>query len=241
MPNYVQNILRLEGKENRIKDLLEAVKDEKTAFDFNKLLPMPEDLAIECSSVQDLSFAVYLYKQSGEIQDFLHLRYSNYCKQTKKISLPQYIELLLQNKSASLELGEKAFNNLKAYGHRDWYSWCIDNWGTKWNAMDVEIYTYANEIRFQTAWSAPEPVIAKLAELFPDITIHFLWSDEDIGSNCGEIFYYADDGKAESFVENFSPEAYSIYVECWGESDCITKDEEGNYTRKNCDKCKLCA
>ena len=241
MPNYVQNILRLEGEEKRIQELLEFIKGEKSAFDFNSLIPMPEDLAIECSSRQNISYVVYLYQKTGEIQEFLKLRYNNYCKQIKKVSLPKYIDYLLQSQTADIALGEKAYNNLKQYGHKDWYSWCVENHGTKWNALDVEIYAYANEIRFQTAWSAPLPVMEKLAETFSDVTIHFLWSDEDMGVNCGEIFYYANNGKAESFVENFSSEAYSIYVECWGESDCLTKDEDGNYTKKHCDECRNCA
>jgi len=241
MPNYVQNILRLEGEEKRIKEFLQFVKGEKSAFDFNCLIPMPGDLAIECSSRQNISFAVYLYQQTGEIQEFLQLRHNNYCKQVKKVSLSKYVDFLLQSGAAELSLGEKAYNNLKTYGHKDWYSWCVANWNTKWNAMDVEFYEYVNKIRFQTAWSAPVPVIEKLSALFPDITIHYLWSDEDMGANCGEMFYYANDGKAETFVENFSSEAYSIFVECWGESDCLAQDKKGNYYKKHCDECDKCA
>ena len=241
MPQYIRNVIRLEGDKEKIQELLEFIKGEKSAFDFNRLIPMPDDLAIECSSRQNISFAVYLYQQMGEVQNFLQLRHNSYCKQVKKVSLPKYIDFLLQSGAADIALGVEAYNNLKTYGHRDWYSWCLANWNTKWNALDVEYYEYANEIRFQTAWSAPVLVIEKISELFPDITIHFLFSDEDIGVNCGELFYYANNGKAETFIENFSPEAYSIFVECWGASDCLAQDEKGNYYKKHCDECEDCA
>ena len=42
---------------------------------------------------------------------------------------------------------------------------------------------------FLTAWNAPEPVIAKLSEMFPTVSIHYVWADEDIGYNCGKRTY----------------------------------------------------
>ena len=55
----------------------------------------------------------------------------------------------------------------------DWYDWRCTNWGTKWNAYDVEIdwdeeYKECIEINFQTAWSPPEPIYFKLDEIFGD-------------------------------------------------------------------------
>ena len=44
-------------------------------------------------------------------------------------------------------------------------------------------------ISFQTAWSAPHPVIEKMAEMFPDVQIMHRWADEDIGRNVGEREY----------------------------------------------------
>ena len=49
------------------------------------------------------------------------------------------------------------------------YEWCNDNWGTKWNACDVILKD--NKYYFNTAWSPPEPVIKKLSEKFPDLTL----------------------------------------------------------------------
>ena len=72
---------------------------------------------------------------------------------------------------------------MEAYPFLDWYNWRIDNWGTKWNACDSDVFI--NTIYFDTAWSFAAPVIGKLSELFPDIDFFFKYADEDIGRNCG--------------------------------------------------------
>ncbi len=41
MPNHIQNILQLSGEQSRIDKLLETIKGEDTAIDFNKIIPMP--------------------------------------------------------------------------------------------------------------------------------------------------------------------------------------------------------
>lgn len=41
------------------------------------------------------------------------------------------------------------------------------------------------EFIFQTAWSAPKPVIEHLHTMFPDLVIKVVYADEDLGANCG--------------------------------------------------------
>ncbi|MEC6909646.1 hypothetical protein VXS04_18445 [Photobacterium piscicola] len=42
-------------------------------------------------------------------------------------------------------------------------------------------------IRFQSAWSMPEPSYRAMSKRFPDVVFYVQYADEDIGSNCGEI------------------------------------------------------
>ena len=64
-----------------------------------------------------------------------------------------------------------------------WYHWCISNWGTKWDACNVDI-EYADEsqieITFDTAWSPPEPICARLREMFGDL-ISVSWFYDEPG------------------------------------------------------------
>ena len=55
-----------------------------------------------------------------------------------------------------------------------WWDWRVQNWGTKWNSYDCEVDIMDDETveyTFSTAWSPPEPVIHKLRELYPDVSI----------------------------------------------------------------------
>lgn len=61
----------------------------------------------------------------------------------------------------------------KKYGADNWYIWSVDNWGTKWNAYDCAINKEHGTISFCTAWSLPEPVIEKMAEMYPNLDFHF--------------------------------------------------------------------
>ena len=61
-----------------------------------------------------------------------------------------------------------------------WYHWNITNWGTKWDACNVEI-EYADEsqieIEFDTAWSPPEPICERLREMFQDVSISWFYDE----------------------------------------------------------------
>ena len=68
------------------------------------------------------------------------------------------------------------------------YEWCCDNWGTKWNAYEVAV-TKWDGIYFDTAWATPEPIFRELSKRFPDVTLVVEYADEDIGHNCGTMYY----------------------------------------------------
>lgn len=100
------------------------------------------------------------------------------------------------------ELGKQAFDNKMKYGTTSWYEWRLEHWNTKWNAyfFDEPESRNPNEIRFCTAWSAPHPILQKLSEMYPEITIDHSWADEDIGYNCGAKAY-----KNGELIEEYYP------------------------------------
>ncbi len=49
-----------------------------------------------------------------------------------------------------------------------WYQWRCEHWGTKWNAYDQDIIDISYgciELKFDTAWAPPMPIIEKLREM----------------------------------------------------------------------------
>lgn len=73
----------------------------------------------------------------------------------------------------------------------DWYSWHLANWGTKWNAYDGYTIVGKSYVKlvFNTAWSAPIPIIKKLSHMY-NVNIRYRYADENYGDNCGEIKLY---------------------------------------------------
>ena len=96
-----------------------------------------------------------------------------------------------------------------------WYDWNVRNWGTKWNAYDTSVTPQPGdlcELRFDTAWSHPAPVIEALSEKFPDEIIEVAFADEDFGSNCGR---YKIKGGAvrEQFFPDYGEESRRLAAE----------------------------
>lgn len=137
MPNWAENILKITGAPKRIQELREYIagvdaEGNKLIFDFNKVVPMPEELGLTTS--------------------------------------PNTV-------NASEMVGK--------YGFPDWYSFQSTKWGTKWNLNHDSVRVIDNgdsdpfietlEMRFDTAWSAPDGVVKALGIQFPDLEID-LWT-----------------------------------------------------------------
>lgn len=71
---------------------------------------------------------------------------------------------------------------MEMYGAPDWYSWRVNNWGTKW---DVEAAVQDDDslifITFDSAWSPPTSAIAALGKMFPDLTFTLSYKEEGMG------------------------------------------------------------
>ena len=173
MPNYVKNILSFDGDPVQVDRLFSAIKGENGLMDFNKLIPMPPELEIESGSRTDAGFKEYM----GFVAD------TGFRTELEQPYLAAHPEIDREE----WDLGKQAFHNIREFGCPTWYEWRVQNWGTKWNASSAEIAE--GRMSFLTAWNAPEPVIEKLSEMFPTVSIHYVWADEDIGYNCGKRTY----------------------------------------------------
>ncbi|MDO4563879.1 MAG: hypothetical protein Q4C12_08640, partial [Clostridia bacterium] len=218
MPNHVENYISLKGDERQITAMLEAIKSDEYGIgtiDFNKIIPMPESLNIEAGSRTDKGLESYrdfvdVYTLGGTINmDKL----GEIPKKSEEIFLSQRTDI----KPDEWELGKTAWQNIQKYGAPTWYDWSIANWGTKWNAYGYDSgrdYSGGDSLWFQTAWSAPHPILEKLTELYPDITMEHQWADEDLGVNCGR-FSYKGGERIEEYLPENDVEALEYAASVW--------------------------
>ena len=105
----------------------------------------------------------------------------------------------------ALELAQQ--ENLKTYGYKDWYDFCINEWGTKWDAKTCEsdepyeILGNVVTIFFDTAWAPPMQIYYALEDM------GFAVEATYVEQGMGFIGYYADGVDTCDKMEQFYPEA----------------------------------
>ena len=140
MPNWTSNNVLFVGKESQLKKLQTMLKSDDNEFDFNNVIPMPNELTDTVSGSENAK------------PDWQK-------KQSQKL--------------------------ISKYGADNWYSWSIENWGTKWNAIDTEVEQRDGTLiyRFDTAWDAPRNIAEALLRMqktiLQDINISWECVHED--------------------------------------------------------------
>ncbi len=220
MPNHVKNIVSFDCGENKLKEIWDKIGYDNPehedisgigTIDFNKIIPMPESLDIECSSrttkgLELYEGFVYVYTLCGTVKREL-------------LNIPKEIEEVFLTARKDIDrdtwnVGRTAFQNKLKYGASTWYDWCVNNWGTKWNSYGYSEDRDIHSSVFDTAWSAPKPVMLKLSEIIPDVRITLQWADEDLGYNCGSAEYYNGELVCENLFEN-TKEAFEHALDVW--------------------------
>lgn len=160
---------------NTVTDPAGEAHAERT-FDFNILVPMPA-LIRDSESSSAVSDGLIVLGR-GDIPDMIGGAGSHEAAVQRYLTMPWVQkagvtdfdglrQLLLEHSPDCVEKAQLALRAYEAHGHTSWYSWSIENWGTKWNAYDVRIVEHTEErlvFCFDTAWSPPEPIFDALAE-----------------------------------------------------------------------------
>ena len=213
MPNHVTNILTFNGSTKDVEDLRNAIKGidsdgVEQAIDFSKIIPMPPELMITSGSLVDYGIAVILFRERGDDSKLKPVLDYPWVKAENITNAEQLANHLVENNKADLIQGKQALENLDTHGFKDWYTWSIANWGTKWNAYDsIEV---DDKIMFDTAWSTPLPIIEELSSMFPNVKITLEFADEDFGHNCGQVVFLDGNTIDENIPQGGSAEAYIL-------------------------------
>lgn len=206
MPNWTYN--RIKCKKS-IGDKILTITENGYSFDFNKLIPMPDDLKIDAGSIEGDSIACYYLSlnddEKNKLMKLLKSKEASYCHNywnkykddIKKLeNNPKRLNEKINNFNGLFdfdkekqftsinELGKQYVENIKKYNFPQWYDWCIENWGTKWNVEeDVDIAYDKNideyDISFQTAWSVPTGIVERYSDFCEDDDFYWEYEDED--------------------------------------------------------------
>ncbi len=187
-------------------------------IDFDKIIPRPKSLDITSGSSTSNGIAILKWREGDptEINKIMGYQWA-----TEFSGPEELINHMLEKGTANLKEAQMALDNVRLYGHQDWYSWSTSNWGTKWNAYD----TNDNEddgIYFQTAWSNPYPVMEALSRKYPDVVFHVRFADEDFGNNVGEYSLQNGNVISENVPEGGSEEAYEMAADITGYESYLT-------------------
>ncbi len=249
MPEWIKNRLTLKCKEARFEEFcnkyIKSGKDYDIFFDFNEIVKMPESLGkVVCAEFTDICVALYILSLHDEVemkQVYIEALKSSHHNDTrlqwseeaqnemmrKMLETEHILENgeVLRTKADIYNYGKTVIQNLLNYGHFDWFTWCNQNWGVKWNAQDTEVKLSRgrNQVEFFTPDVSVFSLMFKLGEANPDIDIVYEFASEDIGSSAGmakikgvsvnELLLFKDKEKA----------AYEKYFDLWG------KDERFRY------------
>ena len=197
MPNWVMNELICTFPNN------EQMNEFKNKINleglFNSFIPMPEILDGTQSPNIDVEKLILEYN-----------------KKTNSTSMG-LTEIINSNHPWFSDLAKNALKNQQAFietGYHDWYSWSLDNWGVKWDAVrpTVKFDLLTITLCFDSPWGCPEHFVRELSKLYPDATFEMISGSIE---NDSHYEFVCDNG---SFQETCSYETFKEAVEDgkWG-------------------------
>lgn len=66
--------------------------------------------------------------------------------------------------------------NRDSHGYKDWYDFCVNEWGTKWDANNITVNDDADqtmELIFDTAWSPPLAFYDRMVEQGFEVSAYY--------------------------------------------------------------------
>jgi hypothetical protein len=227
MPNWVLNEITIEplDKEVSAEDIITKIVDEEGDLDFDKIIPVPDELNVPSSSDDAIALASYLSEDGekelteNDIDLIKRIVCDSWFAAEKLKEFNQdpkswgMRELSLVTPYLDgwnyLDQGEALYNNYTEYGVTNAYQFRVKNWGSKWNAEACS--RTEDGFEFLTAWEAPLPVYYKLANIYNcKVTCEF--ANEDIASRHG---YYT----VSPAGSNFEPSSEQRATEFWQQYD----------------------
>ncbi|HEH9634905.1 TPA: hypothetical protein SIC20_000478 [Pasteurella multocida] len=239
MPNWCENKLQIfcdciQAKQI-IPKLFRKTESDKWCLDFELLVPMPESICIESSSLGDRAMEFLKISPNRRLTRPLLKKYI-YGSEIDRIyakakhhrwDVGHFINWLIKRPEQqsilwlNLALGHQYLSNLAQHGYKDWYDWSNEQWGCKWNVCSDSCQVSFNDngsinCLFDTPWGPPDGWFQALCTAFPDIEFILSFFEPGMwfagkyianldGSYCN---IYIDDRGIRSFAEEVFNEEF---------------------------------
>ena len=102
-----------------------------------------------------------------------------------------YKKVVKNNKvEEETELSFENFIPIPEEQKENWYDFCVNNWGTKWDACEVSLCKGKKQLvyTFDTAWGPPAQVITAMAEQFTELKFRLDYEEPGMAF-CGFVAY----------------------------------------------------
>jgi hypothetical protein len=233
MPNWVENRLTITGDQDSLDKLREMVGKSYKTFhqDFmtNEIneativgsfllwnIASPTDLATYHGFTSDEEFA----EREARVEK---------AKQEQPESPEEFVKKLDGVISNMPPMSEDILSQFQreVETKQDWYHWNIREWGTKWEIDGAQLLVEEGKLKYaySTAWSPPIQAIDKLAEMFPTLSFHSRFIDEN---DCfaGEVFWESGEQTYEHDIRIDHALKIEMYGDCWACSNTLEEYDE---------------
>lgn len=172
MPNWADNELYIRGPAERLAQVRETLESQDRLLDFNKVIPMPRGYNYVPSPAPGIPMNEPTFQQWLDTLPNGIDREEYIIELLEAAGVTTNSPLFEERCSKTTALVGYLSMYLNArHKHPTWYDWCWANWGTKWNASNIERSETKSCLRygFDTAWDQPVPILRRLIADNPDL------------------------------------------------------------------------
>jgi hypothetical protein len=168
------------------------------------------------------------------------------------IPVPKELQIVAGSISDPVEqakLEADTARNLAEHGYGNWYDYCVNEWGTKWDVgaegYEVEIENGGLTMSFDSAWSPPIAAYEKLLDLGFEVRAYYYESGmcfAGIWEDGVDDFYDMSDCSDAQMVEDLLPtvldEMFCISENMreWEEENAEEEEELYTWTKEGAEK-----
>jgi hypothetical protein len=108
----------------------------------------------------------------------------NWCSNSIKIAgdREEIDKILNKAKTEKSDFSLSQLFPIPELNKKNWYDWCVENWGTKWDLSSVDIDDQDDVVfvNCQTAWGSPLEAFHKISKDYPNLSFTITYDEQGI-------------------------------------------------------------